>query len=134
MSARTETLGGEEYYHLNKETIALFHSIGRNEVINKAKSKKIKAQLEKAGIIEANALHEDVERNGLLTKTMALHLANGLSTTVEGSFYGTPYISDHFLYFNCSTDAKLHEFLKSQKIVLSHEEFVALAKRRNNLY
>ena len=42
MSAGTETLGGEEDYHLNKETIALFHSIGRNEVINKAKSKKLK--------------------------------------------------------------------------------------------
>lgn len=119
---------------MDNNAVSLIHSLIRNALTNKALALQLKKNWEDSDFIAENEFFENVYSNKPLMRTMIKHLANGLSESMEQSLYGLGILTDHELYFQGKTDAMLTQLLTSKNILLSHEKFVALSKKRTLLY
>eukprot|EP01041_Mallomonas_annulata_P015705 gene15705-33176_t len=123
---------GGEYTKFDKEAIKLCSSIMSNASKNKVYAIALRQNWERNGIIECDATYEEVSTKTILMKTLLKYLGQGLSDDVTKSNYGLSILSDHNLYFNCSTDSKLN--VQISHLNLDHATVIKLQKKRNCLF
>ena len=99
---------------------------------NKARARSLKELFEDSGIISVDSTFEEVNGNAPLQRLIRSTLGMGLSKVMEGSVFSN-VVPDFDLFFNCSTDAKLNQFLSSKAIVITYPEMVILQGQAKKL-
>jgi hypothetical protein len=93
----------------------------------------LKENLVQTGILNADlGYYKIIEDRGILD-ILFKYLCINLATDINKSQYGLGVVNDYDMFFKCSKDADLVNYIKDARITVDAGQFLALGKKRRAL-